>query len=159
VKPPSALLLPTQPASGAVTLLRIARADGTTRKTCKGPALPPLTLDEARAQAFDWWFTATRDQVTEAQKQPSAPTRFVYINHATGNCEANPGETYSADYLGQVPAGGCTSDADCTRILGGAATNWTCFAGVGSDEKCLAPSPTAVGTCLCGSFQDICPKG
>ena len=53
VKPPSALLLPTQPADAAVTMLRITRGDGTTRTICTGPADPSLNergrlLTEAR---------------------------------------------------------------------------------------------------------------
>lgn len=159
VKPPSALLLPTQPADAAVTLLRIARSDGTTRKTCNGPAPATLDFAAARTAGYDWWFTENREQVTDAQKHPWTATRFVYINHDTANCEANPGETYSADYLGQVPAGGCTSDAQCATVLGGASTSWTCFAGVDATGKCVVPSATAVGTCLCGTSQDICPKG
>lgn len=159
VKPPSALLLPTQPADTAVTLLRIVRSDGTTRKMCKGPAPSSYDFARAHAEGYDWWFTQNREQVTDAQKDPWTATRFVYINHDTANCEANPGETYSADYLGQVPAGGCTSDSDCSRILGGSAGSWTCFAGVDGAEKCIPPSTSAVGTCLCGSFAEVCPKG
>jgi hypothetical protein len=158
VKPPSALLLPTQPADAAVTLLRIARSDGTTRKTCNGPAPSTLDLAGARAAGYDWWFTQSREQVTDAQKHPWTASRYVYINHDTANCEANPGETYSADYLGQVPAGGCTSSAQCATALGGTAS-WTCFAGVDAVGKCIVPSASAVGTCLCGSFSDVCPKG
>ncbi len=96
------------------------------------------------------------------------PTLFVYIN-PLGDCIANPGETYSADYLGQVPAGGCwndpgyvpqgtetTGDAMCRSILGGAAESWTCFAGEAAGT-CAPPSYDPVtktgtaGTCICGS--------
>jgi hypothetical protein len=152
VKPPSGLLLPTQPADPAVTMLRIVRPDGTTRKRCNGPALPPLSFTQAADQRYDWWFTDTRDATS-----PSAATRFVYINHATTNCEANPGETYSADYLGLVPAGGCTSDAQCGTALG--AGDWTCFAGVDATGACRVPSAGAVGTCVCGTRTAICPQG
>jgi hypothetical protein len=163
VKPPSALQLPTQPADTAVTLLRIARPDGSTRKRCNGPAKPPLTFQQARDQGYDWWFTATRDQVTDVQKTPSDASRFIYINHATLNCEAGPGETYAADYLGLVPQNmGCTSDANCAAILGGKTGDWTCFAGLEANGTCTAPAATATGgtgTCLCGERASVCPNG
>lgn len=154
VKPPAGLTLPTQPAASDVTLLRITRSDSSTVKTCRGPApapSPPVALnDNVAAQAYldtitgtyDWWFTATRDQVTAYQKLPSDASQFIYINHSTLACEANPGETYSADYIGQLPAGGCTSAADCTAALGGSDTNWQCAGYV-------AGPPVRKGTCLC----------
>ena len=159
VKPPSALLLPTQPAAEAVIVLRIARADGSTRKRCNGPAPSTLTLQQALDQRYDWWFTATREQFTDAQKAPSVASRFVYINHATSNCEASPGETYAADYLGLVPAGGCTSDAYCATALGGTTNDWTCFAGVDGAGVCKVPTTAAVGTCVCGRRSAICSGG
>ncbi len=106
-KPPSGLLLPSQPADEQVCVLRIARADGKTRKTCFGPAPAGLTTAEAEAASYDWWFTATREQVTDDQKAPTAASRYVYLNQQTENCKADTGETYSADYLGRLPAGGC----------------------------------------------------
>ena len=156
VKPPAGLVLPTQPAGSDITQLRITTAQGTTRKTCRGPA--PATLDAtgARAAGWDWWFTATRDQVTDAQLQPTAPSTFIYINHTTGSCEANPGETYTADYLGRLPASGCQTRADCYAALGGHKASptdpeiWTCFAGTNADGTFTAPTPAAPGTCVCG---------
>jgi hypothetical protein len=163
VKPPSALMLPTQPADAAVTMLRITNGDGITRKICKGPAKPPLTLAQASAQGYDWWFTETREQITDAQKTPWGPSRYVYINQETNNCVPNPGETYSADYVGMVPAGGCRSHQDCTDALGALdpanGEEWTCFAGLATDGTCTPPSATAVGTCLCGGRAAVCPKG
>ncbi len=135
VKPPAGLILPTQPAASVVTLLRIADVRGLTRKTCTGPA--PVGTSGAGLDAYDWWFTATRDP-----GPPSTPTRYIYINHSTGNCEANPGETYAADYLGLVPSTGCTSDADCAAALGGQAGSWTC-------DGYQAGPPAVPGTCLC----------
>jgi hypothetical protein len=149
VKPPVGLTLPTQPAAGEVTILRIARPDGSTRKTCRGPApafqdppanTVPMTYAAAVAAGYDWWFTATRDQVTDPQKAPTLATQFVFINHATANCEANPGETYSADYLGQLPPGGCDTADDCASALGGSTTQWICEGVVPGVRK---------GTCLC----------
>lgn len=186
VKPPPSLTLPTQPAATEVTILRIAGSGGVTRKTCSRPAPPPpapipagdpgspcdLSLPanvtaNAAAQAYidsvkasyDWWFTAASDQICPYQRLPSAASRFVYINHETGNCEANPGETYSLDYIGRLPANGCTSVADCTGALGGTESDWTCFAGVDVAGACLEPAADNVGTCICGSFEKNCPNG
>ncbi|HET6414550.1 MAG TPA: hypothetical protein VFG53_21045 [Anaeromyxobacter sp.] len=156
VKPPTGLLLPTQPADAAVTLLRIVSQDGTTRKTCNGPAPQTLTAAQAEAANYDWWFTATRDQVTDAEQQPTAASRYVFINHATQNCEASPGETYSADYIGRLPQTGCTgatadeADQSCVATLGGRPGDWTCFAGTDGTGACVVPTGTLVGTCLCG---------
>jgi hypothetical protein len=164
VKPPAGLVLPSEPAGSDITIVRIADETGKTRKTCKGPA--PATLDAAQAntQGYDWWFTATRDQLSDAQRHPSAVSKFIYINHATRNCEANPGETYSADYLGRLPASGCVTRADCYAALGGVAPPvrtdqnpelWTCFAGAnapGSPTPFVSPTGTTPGTCLCGDL-------
>lgn len=138
VKQPVGLQLPTQPASARLTLLRIAGPDGKTRKSCVGPALPPLSAAEAEAAGYDWWFTGGDD----TDRTPTGPSRFVYLNRATRNCEANPGETYSADYLGLVPApDGCLTAADCQAAIGGVVEDWTCDLSEGG----------ARGTCLCGS--------
>jgi hypothetical protein len=174
VKPPLGLVLPTQPAASDVTILRIARADGSTRKTCSRPAPaapaqypgpPAAAWTETNAaayiatlSAYDWWFTATRDQVTSLQRLPTAATQYVYINHATGNCEANPGETYSLDYIGQLPEGGCTSHQACVDALGGQLDDWTCFAGVDTVGACVTGSAGNPGTCICGSpSKNACP--
>jgi hypothetical protein len=125
VKPPSVLTLPTPPAAGEVTVVRIVDKAGLTRKTCNGPG----------SATPDWWFTSavnTRDPVELSQ--------YVFIDHSTNNCEANPGQTYSADYLGRLPAEGCTTPADCT-VLGGDAASW----------QCIVPVVGQPGTCVCGS--------
>ena len=120
MKPPAGLQLATEPAEGKIALLRIADKNGQTRKTCNGPApahgsragterLRPT----ARAVRYDWWFTATGDAGDAVEV-----SKFIYINHATGNCEANPGETYSADYIALNPPSGCTTRDDCQRALG-----------------------------------------
>jgi hypothetical protein len=165
VKPPTGLVLPTQPAGSDIAVLRIADASGNTRKTCRGPAPATLTAAEAESAGWGWWFTAGRDQVTADQKQPTGPTTFIYINHLTGGCEANPGETYSADYLGQVPEGGCapqgtlSAEEVCARTLGGQPTDWTCFAGLDAAGQCIPPSATVKGTCLCGeTVSAVCKK-
>jgi hypothetical protein len=136
VKQPAGLQLPTQPASAQLTLLRIAAPDGKTRKTCVGPA-PAGTAPDA-LEPYDWWFTGGDD----TDRTPTGPSKFIFLNLTTRNCEANPGETYSADYLGLVPASGCLTSADCQAALGGAITDWTCDLSQGG----------AVGSCLCGSF-------
>jgi hypothetical protein len=134
VKVPTGLSLPTVPASSDVTILRITRADGSTRKTCRGPAPSTLTKDQASAAGYDWWFVAADGAV-----DPSMASQLVYINHTTRGCEAGSGETYSADYIGRLPAGGCTDDASCATALGGAASDWTC----------LVPPGASVGSCTC----------
>ncbi len=166
VKPPSALLLPTQPAAGAVTVLRIVGADGGTRRLCNGPAPETLTLQQAQAQGYDWWFTAGRQQITSDERSPSASSRYLFINHQTNHCEASPGETYSAEYLGLVPASGCSDDAFCASALGiidssdpGPGKGWTCFSGYDATGQCLVPSSTTPGTCVCSSRAETCPGG
>lgn len=162
VKPPSGLELPTQPAANEVTLLRIADTSGQTRKVCSRPAPAGLTLSAAQdaldgqGDPYDWWFTADKNPGGSV-----ALSQFVYIN-PKGSCIANPGETYSADYLGQLPAGGCfgatPSDADamCRQVLGGSQDSWTCFAGM-SGNACKAPTSAEPGTCICGRRADNCP--
>jgi hypothetical protein len=162
VKPPSGLTLPTQPAESAITLLRIADTAGKTRKVCGRPLAAGSYANLAAVQATgaDWWFTATKDVTGSVGAwNPVAVSQFVYIN-PLGKCIANPGETYSADYLGQLPAGGCRSDADCAQKLGGAASAWTCYAGTQSSGACVDPATSAQpGTCLCGDHAKVCPGG
>jgi hypothetical protein len=168
VKPPSSLTLPSQPAATEVTLLRI-EAGGQTRKVCSRPAPAGLTLEaamtarDANGNLYDWWFAA------DARPGGSVETsQYVYINPA-GRCIANPGETYSADYLGRLPAGGCwddtaytpigdetRGDAMCRGILGGEAGAWTCYAGVDGANACVTPIAASPGTCICGSRANNC---
>ncbi len=163
VKPPSGLTLPTLPAAGEVTLLRIANTDGQTRKVCSGPLAPgSYTLQQAQATGTGWWFAADSNPGPPV----AGPTTFVYIN-PQGDCIANPGETYSADYLGKLPSGGCWDDpsfvrqgaetygdAMCRSTLGGVADSWTCFAD--SAGACGVPTQAATGTCICGSRASNC---
>jgi hypothetical protein len=140
VKPPSGLTLPTEPAEGGITFLRIAAKDGQTRRTCTGPAPVGLTAQEADSAGYDWWFTAANQP-----GDPVSVSTFVFINHNTGHCEANPGETYSADYIGLNPPEGCPSQdeighAYCRSALG-TATPWQCY----------LPPGTGRGTCICGT--------
>jgi hypothetical protein len=119
-----------------------------------------MTAAEARAASYDWWYTADRDQNTEEQQHPTAASRFVLINHETENCEADAGETYSADYIARLPAAGCfgataaEADASCVAALGGRAGDWTCFAGTDGQARdhCIVPTGgEVVGTCICGT--------
>jgi hypothetical protein len=159
VKPPQTLILPTEPADSRIALLRIMRANGDTRKLCGAPLARGTLPDLAAAQATraDWWFTASRDPGPPNGAVGSAnavPSQFVYIN-PQGGCIANPGETYSADYLGVVPAGGCVQlpedtppggtapvgSVDCQAKLGGQMESWDCF----------MPPGAIRGTCTCRS--------
>jgi len=129
LRPPNTLSLKTTPADSQVTLLRITDPSGKQRKVCKGPAPVGDT-----SGTYDWWF-ATAD--TNTVPVPSVPSKLVYINHATGNCELNAGETYSAEYLGMVPEGGCTADTDCSTALGGSPGQWHCTGSSGTRGTCL----------------------
>jgi hypothetical protein len=183
VKPPQTLSLPTKPAEEAITILRIALPSGETRKICGRP-LPPVQPNGSRwpdrktaeATGADWWFTFGPNPdvpwdptagTTAAPTPIAMPTQFVYIN-PQGNCKANPGETYSADYLGTVPAGGCEfrpetdydpagtidpatattriiGSSNCQEMLGLHFSDWTCYV--------PPPGPPLVtkGTCSCRS--------
>jgi hypothetical protein len=89
---------------------------------------------------FDWWFTDGNDLHSQV---PTGASRFIYINRAVLRCTANPGETYSADYLGLVPVGGCDTEIDCEVALGVRKTAWVC-------QKEAGAPPGSRGTCLCG---------
>lgn len=140
VKPPNTLTLPTMPVASEVTVLRIVAEGGLTRKTCNGPAPATMTFDQAVAAGYDWWFVAGSSGTA-----PTTLSQYVYINHGTRSCEANPGETYSADYLGVVPEGGVASAAECAQVLGGAEANWTWEAVPGLTRD----GTTQLGTCIC----------
>ena len=136
-KPPAGLTLPTQPASTQVALLRIESSGGQSSRLCTGPG-----------PGLDWQFV---DCQTGQPAATGTTTSCIAINHATGHCEANPGETYIAQYLGIVPpadptraknpAGGCAVASDCSDVLGGDPTQWTCDGASGQTR----------GTCLCSS--------
>jgi hypothetical protein len=164
VKPPSNLTLPTTPAAESVTMLRIIDAAGETVKRCGRPLQGSYaTIALAQETGAGWWFTETSQPGTPYTVGGSYPaTRNVYIN-PKGPCIANPGETYSADYLGQLPQGGCQTDADCTTALGGQADSFTCFVGVDASGVCIAPTAERRGTCICGARSTgpnpNCPNG
>ena len=141
VRPPPGFSLPSQPAATDVALLRIESADGKSSRYCVGPAKSQAELDTKIA---DWEFV---DCKTGAGAFGGETTACISINHATGHCEPNAGESYVAQYLGIVPSatvdnplGGCAKTSDCQKSLGGALTDWTCTP-VGSSGR---------GTCTCG---------
>jgi hypothetical protein len=141
VRPPPGFSLPSQPAATDVALLRIESADGKSSRYCTGPAKSQAELDTLVA---DWEFV---DCKTGAGAFGGQTTACISINHATGHCEPNAGESYVAQYLGIVPSptadsplGGCAVVSDCQKSLGGALTDWTCTP-VGSSGR---------GTCTCG---------
>jgi len=147
VQVPRLLRLPSQPASSEVVVVRILGSGGGQRKVCA-----QATSDSERG-ASGWWFMDCNDRI-DPPAVAASPTTCIYLNQQAtdpGNsCVASPGETYSAEYLGQVPAGGCPSpstdatvahsSAECASALGGKAEDWWCYG---------QPAPGAVGTCLC----------
>ncbi len=143
VKAPSALRLPSVPASNQITLVRILDSSGHQRKVCtQSPPAPTTTAG--------WWFVDCNDH-TDPPAVASGPTSCLYINHqsTTQDCEANAGETYSAEYLGQVPPGGCDPSVPnasevCAKALGDPQPQANA-----SRYQCFLPTGSAVGTCVC----------
>lgn len=122
-KPPEMLQLPTVPAARAMTNVRIVDGGGADVKTCRPGA--------------DWCFVDCA--APSGACLASGTSQCIAIDHSGGQCEANPGETYSADYLGMLPAGGCATAADCASALGGTTSRWACVVEPGM----------ARGTCAC----------
>ncbi len=142
VKAPVAIRLPSQPAAREISVLRILGAGGEHVKICT------QATSAGASSTAGWWFADCADR-GNPPAVAAAPTECIYINHASGDCEANPGETYSAEFLGQLPEGGCasaTSDgttpsSECAGQLGGDASRWSCFR--------PADIATGNGTCIC----------
>jgi hypothetical protein len=125
-RPINGLKLPTLPASPAVTQLRIVDTTGATRRTC--------------AAGSDWCFVDCKDaSPTPACLAAGATSQCLSIDLGQGRCVANPGETYAAEYLGTIPAGGCATASECAAALGGKAADWTCAMGAGQTR----------GSCAC----------
>jgi len=143
VKAPSALHLPSVPASNQIALVRILDSTGHQRKVCTQS--PPAATSTA-----GWWFVDCKDN-SNPPAVASGATSCVYINHesTTKDCEAEPGESYSAEYLGQVPPGGCDPKA--------ANASQICAEALGDPQplvnkgryQCYLPTGSAVGTCVC----------
>jgi hypothetical protein len=148
---PSILNLANVPAADEVAVLRIVDGGGYTRKVC---TRAETSADRTTA---GWWFVACNDTAVPPAVA-SGPTNCIYINHAstTGDCEAAAGESYSAEYLGQLPVGGCSGATPdpapslaCAQALGkGAAATaedakgWWCYGAAGTKGTCICnPSP------------------
>lgn len=137
---PQKLTLDSVPATGDVTIVRIAdSASGATRRIC--------------TQGLGWWFQDCSDPAPVPAVSP-VPTRCIFIDHASGDCEANPGETYSAEYVGQLPPGGCTqatptsaASTSCAQALpladGGPSDpeDWWCYGPLNGTGTCVCRTP------------------
>jgi hypothetical protein len=190
VKPPSTLQLDSMPAAKDITILRIMSSSGITQKVCTqrlatGP--PPLTCKGTSTTctvgtelavcggpglcgaytAEGWWFADCSDK-SNPPAVASAPTSCIYINHfaagTANDCEANLGETYSAEYLGQMPPGGCatstcTSDPTCKATGDACGSGNVCF----SPGQCCAPSlfciQALLGPCVSDATCDAASVG
>ncbi len=164
VKVPSVLTLPTLPASRKVAVLEILDKNGNFRKTCTGPAPAGTSFAVAEA-SYDWWFVATGHPNTNITPLDDgsavAESQYVYVNHARAQCEANPGETYSLEYLGLVPppsesnpTGGCRSVDKCVAYLGGDRSSWQCCDSSGTCSDAANPvTLSTLGSCLCVQSQ------
>jgi hypothetical protein len=141
VKQPTGLSLPTQPAAAGLTILRIVGTDGKTRKTCSAPG--PAGTSGAALNDYDWWFIDPADKTDPTGQKPTGASKAIHINRTVLRCTANPGETYSADYLGLVPVEGCDTVTDCEAALGVRKAPWIC------QKEPGAPAGSR-GTCLCG---------
>ncbi len=122
-KPPSMLELPTLPGARAVTTVEILDASGQMVKACVPGA--------------DWCFMDCANP--DGPCLAAGTSQCIAIDHVNGHCEAQAGQTYSAEYLGMLPAGGCLTGTDCASALGGGASAWTCVVETGM----------ARGTCTC----------
>ncbi len=125
VPPPSKLELPTLPAAREMMALVILDGAGQTLKVC--------------TQGSDWCFVDCADTGATPACLATGISRCIQIDHSTGLCEADAGQTYQAEYLGIVPPGGCATTDDCLATLGGLAGDWTCVVEPGQ----------ARGTCAC----------
>jgi hypothetical protein len=148
---PAGLELDSVPAASDITLVRIAdSASGATRHICSRAA----TQGEADTHTFGWWFYDCADNAP-VPAVSSVPTTCIFIDHSSGDCEANPGETYSAEYLGQLPPGGCSNaspapaaSASCAQALptadGGPSdpNAWWCYGAAGGTGTCVCSSNT-----------------
>ncbi|BDG05221.1 hypothetical protein [Anaeromyxobacter oryzae] len=124
-RPLDALRLPTRPGTRDLTQLRIVDASGATRRTCTPGA--------------EWCFVDCNDASASPACLVSGTSECIAIDQTKGGCFANPGETYSAEYLGMLPPSGCASAAECATALGGKAGDWSCSIDAGQ----------ARGTCAC----------
>ncbi|HZY04654.1 MAG TPA: hypothetical protein VFF02_14270 [Anaeromyxobacteraceae bacterium] len=146
VTSPPTLRLDSVPATSDITLVRIASSSsGATRRICT----QATTQAEADTHTFGWWFYDCAN-LSSPPPVSTIPTQCIFIDHLSGQCEANPGETYSAEYLGQMPPGGCPSPSStpapsqfCAEALLGPTAgpaDWSSYWCYGT---------AAPGTCVC----------
>lgn len=130
LEPPDSIRLPTAPAAGVVTQLRIQRADGSTVHVCEGPG----------TTRKEWWFVSC----TTGSELVDQTDACIKLKQG-GDCEPQPGETLMAEYLGRVPEQGCATaaqvSAECAGALGGTASAWSC----------VGASQAQRGTCVCAA--------
>jgi hypothetical protein len=154
VKPVNTLRLPSTPAASEITVLRIVDVGGNTVKICTqrtiaGPVASPTTAE-------GWWFMTCGDTAVPPAVA-AGPTSCLYINHQASldpanSCEAQPGQTYSAEYIGQIPTGGCPGALTpagalfCAQALSGNPDAGTVDA---QRYQCYATAAGATGTCIC----------
>ncbi len=147
---PPSLKLDSVPATSDITLVRIvASSSGATRRLCS----QATTQAQADTHTYGWWFYDCSNFAT-VPPVSAGPTQCIFIDHLSGECEANPGETYSAQYLGQMPPGGCTgatltsaASASCAAALptadGGPSdpNAWWCYGPTGGTGTCICRTP------------------
>lgn len=140
------MTLPSLPASSDITILRITNSSGDTLRVCS----QATTQAQADAHTYGWWFYSCSD----ASARPavsSAPTTCIFIDNTNSNCQANQGETYSAEYLGQVPQGGCANASPTKASSNSCAQSFPVADGGPSDPNswwCYGPLG-GTGTCVC----------
>ncbi len=143
VKPPAGLTLPTTPASGVVTQLRVIDGAGATVHTCVGPDV-----------TSEWWFvdcgSGSATLNASAVADGTTPSSCVSILKASA-CEPTPGQTLAAVYLGTVPGGACTvtdagAPAACAAKYNGTSSEWTCTGSTGVDKGSCACIAGAAGS-------------
>ncbi len=158
VKAPTALRLPSLPAASDLVVVRILDSGGAERKVCT------RAKSDAERPTSGWWFMDCNDR----QDPPAwvgTPTSCIFLNQAAAvpanNCLANPGETYSAEYLGLLPQpdpldpvdhpGGCANPSDATNPP----PSQECadaMEGKGADARkwaCVPVGSAGRGTCVC----------
>ena len=140
VKQPTGLQLPTQPATAALTILRIVGTDGKTRKTCSAPA--PVGTSGAALDDYDWWFTDGND-LNNQVPQTRQPLHLHQPRRSSA-ARPTPARPTRPTTSAWCRPGGCDTPIDCEVALGVRKTPWIC-------QKEAGALPATRGTCLCGS--------
>lgn len=127
--PVDSLKLPTAPAAGVVTQLRVRGSDGKTVHTCVGPD-----------QNQEWWFVECN---TDPPQVISGVSQCIRLKPDSA-CQPAQGQSLYAAYLGRVPEAGCTTATDCAVALTNDAANASSFVCDGANA-----ATSTKGTCLC----------